>query len=64
MQLDTIDRAVELMRRAGTLTGLRTTVNVIRRAYETKRIATEQTKQPLRIDYDEFRSKWNYSLRH
>jgi Rhodopirellula transposase DDE domain len=60
MLFDTIDRVVELMRRASTLTGLRTTVNVIRRVYETKRIATEQMKQQLRIDYDEFLSKWNY----
>jgi len=60
MLFDTLDRVVELMRRASTLTGLRTTVNVIRRAYETKRNATEQMKQQLRIEYDDFLSKWNY----
>ena len=60
MLFDTIDRVVELMRRTATSTGLRTTVNVIRRAYETKRNATEEMKESLRIQYDEFLSKWNY----
>jgi len=60
MLFDTIDRVVELMRQASTATGLKTTVNVIHRLYETKRNATEAMKRQLRIKYDEFLSKWNY----
>lgn len=40
MLFDTLDRAVKLMRKASTSTGLRTTVNVIRRIYETGHNAT------------------------
>lgn len=60
MLFDTVDRVVELMRRTSTTTGLKTTVNVIRRLYEIKRNATDEMKQQLRIKYDEFLSKWNY----
>ena len=60
MLFDTIDRVVELMRRANTTTGLRTTVNVIRRFYESKRNATEEMKANLRIVYDDLLPKWNY----
>ena len=60
MLFDTIDRVVELMRRTKTSTGLRTTVNIIRRLYETKRNATEEMKANLRITYDKLLPKWNY----
>ena len=60
MLFDTVDRVVELMRRASTATGLRTTVNVIRRSYETKRNATKEMKANLRIVYDDLLPKWNY----
>ena len=60
MLFDTIDTVVKLMRRTTTTTGLRTTVNVIRRHYEAKRNATDAMKQELRIRYDEFLSNWNY----
>ncbi len=40
---DTVKTVVQLMRRAATATGLRTTVNVIRRCYETGRNATNET---------------------
>ena len=53
MLFDTIETVVNLMRRAATSTGLRTTVNVIRRSYETGRNATDEMKQELRIKYDE-----------
>ena len=49
MLFDTIETVVNLMRRAATSTGLRTTVNVIRRSYETGRHATDEMKQELRI---------------
>lgn len=60
MLFDTLERVVELMRRASTTTGLRTTVNVIRRFYETKRNATDEMKRKLRIRFDEFLPQWNY----
>lgn len=60
MLFNTIERVVELMRCTSTATGLRTTVNIIRRAYETGRNATKEMKQNLRTIYDELMPKWNY----
>jgi len=60
MLFDTIDTVVDLMRRAATATGLRTTVNVIRRCYEKGRNATDEIKQQLRIQYDTTLPAWNY----
>ncbi len=60
MLFDTLTTVVELMRRATTSTGLKTTVNVIRRAYETGRTATEEIKRNLRIVSDDLLPKWNY----
>lgn len=60
MLFDTLDTVVDLMRRASTTTGLRTTVNVIRRCYEAGRNATEEMKKQLQIKYDELLPKWNY----
>lgn len=61
MLFDTIETVVHLMRRAATSTGLKTTVNVIRRCHETGRNATDEMKQQLRIKYDELLPKWNYT---
>lgn len=60
MLFDTLDTVVELMRKASTRTGLRTTVNVIRRLYETGRNATEEMKSNLKIVFDDLLPKWNY----
>ncbi len=60
MLFDTLDHVVELMRQASTSTGLKTTVNVMCRVYETGRNATEEMKQLLRIRYDRLLPKWNY----
>ena len=60
MLFDTLDTVVSLMRRASTATGLTTTVNVIRRAYETGRNATDVMKQHLKIVYDDLLPNWNY----
>jgi hypothetical protein len=57
---DTLATVVRLMRRAATSTGLTTTVNVIRRAYETGRKVTDHFKNNMTIQFDEFLSKWNY----
>ena len=60
MLFDTIDRVVQLMRNASTTTGLRTTVNVIRREYQNKRNATDEIKEDLRTIFDSYLPKWNY----
>lgn len=60
MLFDTLETVVSLMRRAATSTGLTTTVNVIRRAYETGRNATEEMKQDLKILFDDILPNWNY----
>jgi hypothetical protein len=60
MLFDTLETVVGLMRKATTRTGLRTTVNVIRRLYETGRHATEEIKQNLRIVFDDLLPRWNY----
>ncbi len=61
---DTLERAVQLMRNATTKTGLRTTVNVMRKVYETGRNATKEMKQFLAnvIQYEHLLPKWNYTL--
>ena len=60
MLFDIIDTVVKLMRRTATSTGLRRTVNVIRRSYETVRNATEQMKQDLGIIYDDYLPRWSF----
>jgi hypothetical protein len=60
MLFDTLDTVGTFMRKASTSTGLRTTVNVMRRHDETGRKATAQLKQNLRIVFDNLLPKWNY----
>jgi hypothetical protein len=64
MLFDTVETVTDLMRKTSTSTGLRTTVNVIRRLYETGRNATEQMKEQIRstVQFDELLPKWNYSI--
>ena len=52
------------MRKATTRTGLRTTVNVNKRIYETGRNATEKIKENIRstVQFAEWLLKWNYTL--
>lgn len=65
MLFDTLDTAVALMRKATTSTGLKTTVNVIRRIYETGRNATEVIKQQVRstVAFADNLPKWNYTIK-
>ena len=60
MLFDTVDTVVNLMRKATTSTGLKTTVNVIRRLYETGRNATDEIKRNLKIVFDDLLPKWDY----
>jgi hypothetical protein len=62
MLFDTLGTVVRLMRKASTTTGLKTTVNVIRRAYETGRKVADDFKATMTILFDELLPKWNYVL--
>jgi len=57
---DTLETVVGLMRKASTKTGLRTTVNVIRRIYETGRKATAEFREHMPIMFDDILPRWNY----
>lgn len=61
---DTLQTVMALMRGASTSTGLTTTVNVIRRLYETGRNATNEMKDYIRstINFDDVLPKWNYTI--
>lgn len=61
MLFDSIDRVIDLMRQAKTETGLRTTVNVMNKLYETGQKATDKMKENLRIVFDKVLPKWNYT---
>ena len=56
----TLETAVRRMCKASTTTGLKTTVHVIRRAYETRRQVTADFKASLPILFDKLLPKWNY----
>jgi hypothetical protein len=60
MLFDTLDTVVRLMRKASTTTGLRTTVNVVRRVYETGRKVARDFKQTMTIQFDALLPRWNY----
>ena len=60
MLFDTLDTVVRLMRKASTTTGLKTTVNIIQRAYEIGRKVANSFKANLPIHFDELLPKWNY----
>ncbi len=64
MLFDTLERAVELMRKASTSTGLRTTVNVIKKIYETGRNASDTMKAVIRetVIFHDTLPKWNYTI--
>lgn len=52
----------ELIERTQTSTGLRVTVDILNKVYETGRKATEQLKSTLRIIADSFLPQWNYTV--
>lgn len=64
MLFDTLETVVSLMRKAATSTGLKTTVHVIRRLYESGRQATHEMKEHIRstVEFDTFLPKWNYTI--
>ena len=64
MLFDTLETVVDLMRKASTSTGMRTTVNVIKRIYEKGRNATEEMKEYIRStdSFETLLPKWNYTI--
>lgn len=64
MLFDTIETVVDLMRKATTSTGLRTTVNIIRKQYDAGRVATEEMKEYVRskVNFADSLPKWNYII--
>jgi hypothetical protein len=63
MLFDSVDTVVRLMRKASTSTGLRTTVNVIRRVYQIGRRVADNFKRTMSIRFDDLLPKWNYVAR-
>ena len=63
MLFDTVDTVVRLMRKSSTTTGLRTTVNVIRRVFETGRKVADNFKANMTILFDELLPQWNYVVK-
>lgn len=61
MLFDTIDTVVRLMRKTSTTTGLKATVNVIRRAYEIGRKVVKGFKSTMTLQFDDLLPKWNYT---
>jgi len=57
---DTLDTTVRLMRKASTTTGLKTTVNVIRRAYKISRKVAKDFKSNMTLLFDDLLPAWNY----
>lgn len=57
---DALDNVVRMMRKASTTTGLKTTVNVIRRAYATGRKVMEEFKKAIPLKFDKLLPRWNY----
>jgi len=60
MLFDTLETAVSLMRKTSTTTGLKTTVNVIRRPYEIERKVADGFKSCMKLVFDTLLPKWNY----
>ena len=61
MLFDCIETVVRLMRQTVTQKGLRTTVNVMNKLYETGQKATDEIKDGLHIVFDTLLPKWNYT---
>jgi hypothetical protein len=59
---DSLETVGHLMRKASTTTGLTTTVNVIRRVYQTGRQVAAALKTALPLVFDARLPKWNYRV--
>ena len=57
----TLDIVKQLARQTHTSGGLRVTVDVIKKAYQTGQKVAHDFKQTMRIAFDDELSKWNYT---
>ena len=57
---ESVELVKELMEKAGTSTGLRVTVDILDRVYQTGRKYAEGFKENMKIVFDEILPKWNY----
>ncbi len=57
---ESVELVKELMERAKTSTGLRVTVDILDKVYQTGRKYAEGFKENMRIVFDEILPKWNY----
>ena len=57
-----LERVVQLMRHTTTGTGLKATVNVIRRTYDIGRQVAQNFKANMNILFDDLIHKWNYRV--
>jgi hypothetical protein len=57
----TIDLVKQLMEKTSTSTGLKVTVHIIHKVYETARKVADDFKQTIRIVFDDFLPQWNYT---
>lgn len=57
---ESVQSVKELMEKAGTSTGLRVTVDILDKVYETGRKYAEGFKENMQIVFDETLPKWNY----
>ena len=55
-----VELVKELMAKTNTASGLRVTVNIIDKVYQTGRKATDQFTEKMPIVFDEYLPKWNY----
>jgi len=63
MLLDSLERVIDLMRRAKVRRGLPSTVNVLEKACQIGRVATDSMKKAVKIRYDVKVPKWNHTIR-
>jgi hypothetical protein len=61
--LKTVELVKDLIRRAHTRTGLKVTVALLKKLYETKREATDRFMEAFPIHFDDFLPDWNYVVR-
>ena len=60
--LTSIELVQELMAKASTRTGLRVTVNILQKVYQTGRQVAADVKEQIRLIRDEALANWNYSI--
>jgi hypothetical protein len=60
--LKSVELVQELMAKAATSTGLRVSVNILDKVYQTGRRVAADVKERIRIIRDDVLAKWNYRI--